>query len=107
MPSSFDSRSYFSSHADSYHRATRKKIEEKHSISLQPVGAFALMSVGLLWNIGKEVKKHEERKEKEEAERRMLEDRERRWRARPYRELYYIKQLYSRNTALPVSGLSY
>ncbi|KAJ8129373.1 hypothetical protein O1611_g4257 [Lasiodiplodia mahajangana] len=86
MPSSFDSRTYFSSQSDSYHREKRKEIEKKHSISLQPVGAIALMGIGLLWNVGKEVKKYEEKREKEEMERRKREDRDRQWRTRTVRE---------------------
>ncbi|KAI0817824.1 hypothetical protein GGR55DRAFT_41225 [Xylaria sp. FL0064] len=75
LPSPPDPRNLLPSRAHPEHRQYRKQLEKEHPFSFAPVVTLGLIGLTLAWDMEKQVKKHEERKDKEEAER---DDRERR-----------------------------
>ncbi|KAI1130716.1 hypothetical protein F5Y10DRAFT_107184 [Nemania abortiva] len=86
MPSPLGLRNYLPSRADPDHRQMRKELEKKHSIGYKQVVVLGLLGVKLAWNIEQQVKKHEEKRDREEAEQRRRHDQERQRRERAFHE---------------------
>ncbi|KAI1425411.1 hypothetical protein F5Y12DRAFT_374502 [Xylaria sp. FL1777] len=74
---SADPRNLLPSRAHPEHRQTRKQLEKEHPFSFAQVATLGLIGLTLAWDIEKQVKKREERNDKEEAERTKRDDRDR------------------------------
>ncbi|KAI0154963.1 hypothetical protein GGR57DRAFT_502148 [Xylariaceae sp. FL1272] len=77
-----DPRNLLPSRADPEHRQRRKQLEKEHPFGFTEVAVLSMIGVGLLWDMEKQVQKHEEKHHKEEAEKRKREEREQRRRAK-------------------------
>ncbi|KAJ2966254.1 hypothetical protein NUW58_g10706 [Xylaria curta] len=87
MPSPVDPRNLLPSRADPVQRKARKQLEKEHAVGLTEVAVLGLIGLTLAWDIDKQVKKREEKKDKEEAEKKKREERER-WRREQERGPY-------------------
>ncbi|TGJ82544.1 hypothetical protein E0Z10_g6225 [Xylaria hypoxylon] len=76
LPHSADPRGLLPSRAHPEHRKTRKDLEKEHQIGFAEVGVLSLIGLTLAWNIENQVRKCEERKDKEEEGQKKREDRE-------------------------------
>ncbi|KAI0904011.1 hypothetical protein F4823DRAFT_616524 [Ustulina deusta] len=71
-------RNLLPSRAHPEHRQARKELEKEHPFSFAQVATLGLIGLTLAWDMEKQVRKHEERKEKEEAEQKRRGEQERR-----------------------------
>ncbi|KAI2618864.1 hypothetical protein GGR54DRAFT_640404 [Hypoxylon sp. NC1633] len=80
-----DPRGYLPSRAHPEHRSARKELEKEHPFGWTEPLLLGMLGVGLVWNIEKQVQKHEERKDREEQQGKEREERRRRKREQQIR----------------------
>ncbi|KAI0200400.1 hypothetical protein F4808DRAFT_169835 [Astrocystis sublimbata] len=82
MAPPIDPRGLLPSRADPEHRKHRKELEKGHGVCLTEVAVLGLIGLTMAWDMEKQVRKKEERKDKAELEQKEREKRDQRRRGR-------------------------